>query len=156
VQEPRYPCPVAPVSTTEQHCKEPANDILGGQDPFSGSKACAKIIYQTYYHSYFKNKVNFEVKNSEERLYILAIAALVDKQSSCIVGSAAEAEALISLIEKPEFRRNAIQDIRNGRLFDRQAKIPNDPSLRNEIEKFIFRGRGDPERSLEISDDSEQ
>ena len=37
------------------------NDILGGQDPYSGSKACAEIIFQTYYHSYFKNNINLSI-----------------------------------------------------------------------------------------------
>ena len=30
------------------------NDKLGGIDPYSGSKACAEIIVNTYYHSFFK------------------------------------------------------------------------------------------------------
>ena len=29
------------------------NDRLGGEDPYSGSKACAEIIANTYYKSYF-------------------------------------------------------------------------------------------------------
>ena len=32
------------------------NDKLGGVDPYSGSKACAEIIVNTYYESFFKNK----------------------------------------------------------------------------------------------------
>jgi len=32
------------------------NDKLGGIDPYSGSKASAEIIINTYYHSFFKNK----------------------------------------------------------------------------------------------------
>lgn len=32
------------------------NDKLGGVDPYSGSKASAEIIIQTYYNSFFKNK----------------------------------------------------------------------------------------------------
>jgi len=31
-------------------------DSLGGEDPYSGSKACAEIISNTYYQSFFKNK----------------------------------------------------------------------------------------------------
>ncbi len=31
-------------------------DSLGGEDPYSGSKACAEIIANTYYQSFFKNK----------------------------------------------------------------------------------------------------
>ena len=31
-------------------------DILGGEDPYSGSKACAEIITNTYYQSFLKNK----------------------------------------------------------------------------------------------------
>tara|TARA_B100001059_G_C17825763_1_gene581255 strand:- start:450 stop:1520 length:1071 start_codon:yes stop_codon:yes gene_type:complete len=34
------------------------NDKLGGIDPYSGSKACAEIIVNTYHHSFFKNKLN--------------------------------------------------------------------------------------------------
>ena len=30
------------------------NDILGGVDPYSASKASAEIIIQSYFHSYFK------------------------------------------------------------------------------------------------------
>ncbi len=33
------------------------NDKLGGIDPYSGSKACAEIIVNTYYQSYFKDKI---------------------------------------------------------------------------------------------------
>ena len=33
------------------------NDKLGGVDPYSGSKACAEIIVNTYYQSYFKDKI---------------------------------------------------------------------------------------------------
>ena len=40
---PRYPCPVAPVSTTVPHCKGPANDILGGQHT-SGEMFCATRV----------------------------------------------------------------------------------------------------------------
>jgi len=32
------------------------NDSLGGEDPYSGSKACAEIISNTYNQSFFKNK----------------------------------------------------------------------------------------------------
>jgi len=32
------------------------NDKLGGIDPYSGSKACAEIIVNTYYQSFFKKK----------------------------------------------------------------------------------------------------
>ena len=32
------------------------NDILGGVDSYSASKASAEIIIQSYFHSYFKNK----------------------------------------------------------------------------------------------------
>ncbi len=32
------------------------NDKLGGVDPYSGSKASAEIIVNTYYHSFFKEK----------------------------------------------------------------------------------------------------
>ena len=32
------------------------NDKLGGVDPYSGSKACAEIIINTYHKSFFKNK----------------------------------------------------------------------------------------------------
>ena len=33
------------------------NDKLGGIDPYSGSKACAEIIVNTYYQSYFNDKI---------------------------------------------------------------------------------------------------
>jgi CDP-glucose 4,6-dehydratase len=29
-------------------------DALGGKDPYSGSKSCADLVAQSYYHSYFK------------------------------------------------------------------------------------------------------
>jgi CDP-glucose 4,6-dehydratase len=29
-------------------------DQLGGEDPYSGSKACAELIYYSYFHSFFK------------------------------------------------------------------------------------------------------
>lgn len=32
------------------------DDHLGGEDPYSGSKACAEIITNTYYQSFYKNK----------------------------------------------------------------------------------------------------
>ena len=32
------------------------NDELGGHDPYSNSKACAELITQSYYDSYFQNK----------------------------------------------------------------------------------------------------
>lgn len=31
-------------------------DALGGDDPYSGSKACAELIAQSYYHSFFKGR----------------------------------------------------------------------------------------------------
>jgi CDP-glucose 4,6-dehydratase len=30
-------------------------DALGGNDPYSGSKSCADIVAQSYFHSYFRN-----------------------------------------------------------------------------------------------------
>jgi len=33
------------------------DDKLGGDDPYSGSKACAEIMVKTYYESFFKNKI---------------------------------------------------------------------------------------------------
>jgi len=30
-------------------------DVLGGEDPYGASKACAELIYNSYFHSYFKN-----------------------------------------------------------------------------------------------------
>lgn len=30
-------------------------DVLGGHDPYSGSKSCADLIAQSYFHSYFQN-----------------------------------------------------------------------------------------------------
>lgn len=35
------------------------NDELGGTDPYSSSKACAELLFKTYYLSYFKNRDNF-------------------------------------------------------------------------------------------------
>ena len=37
------------------------SDILGGIDPYSGSKACAEIIVNTYYQSYIRNKINIGI-----------------------------------------------------------------------------------------------
>ncbi len=37
------------------------NDKLGGIDPYSGSKAAAEIIVNTYYQSFFKNKKNIGI-----------------------------------------------------------------------------------------------
>ena len=34
------------------------NDILGGHDPYSASKACAELIIQCYIKSFLKNKKN--------------------------------------------------------------------------------------------------
>jgi len=34
------------------------NDILGGEDPYSGSKGCSELISYSYIYSYFKNKDN--------------------------------------------------------------------------------------------------
>ena len=35
------------------------NDSLGGEDPYSASKACQEIISYSYFNSYFKNKIEF-------------------------------------------------------------------------------------------------
>ncbi len=35
------------------------DDLLGGSDPYSGSKACAELVFQSYYLSYFKDRENF-------------------------------------------------------------------------------------------------
>lgn len=32
------------------------NDMLGGEDPYSGSKGCAELVSYSYIHSYFKNQ----------------------------------------------------------------------------------------------------
>jgi CDP-glucose 4,6-dehydratase len=37
------------------------NDILGGLDPYSASKASAELIIQSYVHSYFKNNKNISI-----------------------------------------------------------------------------------------------
>jgi CDP-glucose 4,6-dehydratase len=37
------------------------DDILGGKDIYSSSKACAEIIYASYFHSFLKNKENVKV-----------------------------------------------------------------------------------------------
>lgn len=34
------------------------NDTLGGEDPYSGSKACAELIFYSYYHSYFNHSAS--------------------------------------------------------------------------------------------------
>lgn len=34
------------------------NDLLGGIDPYSSSKACAELVIQTYVNSFFKSKKN--------------------------------------------------------------------------------------------------
>jgi CDP-glucose 4,6-dehydratase len=54
------------VCITSDKCYESNNsqkgfiesDKLGGEDPYSGSKACAEIISKTYYKSFFLNKKN--------------------------------------------------------------------------------------------------
>jgi len=54
------------VFVTSDKCYESNNSIigfkesdkLGGIDPYSGSKASSEIIVNTYYHSYFKKKIN--------------------------------------------------------------------------------------------------
>ena len=35
------------------------NDLLGGSDPYSASKAAAEIVYSSYYRSFLINKINF-------------------------------------------------------------------------------------------------
>ena len=40
-------------------------DSLGGEDPYSGSKACAEIIANTYYKSFFKNKKKMWFSNCQ-------------------------------------------------------------------------------------------
>ena len=35
------------------------NDALGGEDPYSASKACQEIIAYSYFNSYFKKKISF-------------------------------------------------------------------------------------------------
>lgn len=35
------------------------NDILGGADPYSSSKACAEILFSSYSRSFFKDRSNF-------------------------------------------------------------------------------------------------
>ena len=37
------------------------NDTLGGKDMYSASKACAEILYSSYFHSFLKNKANLRV-----------------------------------------------------------------------------------------------
>ena len=37
------------------------NDILGGNDPYSGSKASVEVIFNTYFNSYFKFKKNIKL-----------------------------------------------------------------------------------------------
>ena len=37
------------------------NDSLGGKDPYSASKAAEEIIFQSFYHSFFKNKKNINI-----------------------------------------------------------------------------------------------
>jgi CDP-glucose 4,6-dehydratase len=34
-------------------------DKLGGPDPYSGSKACAELVFQSYHLSYFQHRSNF-------------------------------------------------------------------------------------------------
>jgi CDP-glucose 4,6-dehydratase len=42
-------------------------DTLGGKDIYSGSKGAAEIIFKTYYHSYFKNTDNSNVRVASVR-----------------------------------------------------------------------------------------
>ena len=35
------------------------NDVLGGLDNYSSSKASAELIFSSYFHSFFKKKTNF-------------------------------------------------------------------------------------------------
>ena len=37
------------------------NDILGGYDPYSASKASADLAIQSYFHSYLKKKKNLKI-----------------------------------------------------------------------------------------------
>jgi len=98
---------------------------------------------------------DLEKIGKNESRYILGLAALTDKFASCLVGTPAEAGDFLAELEFPGFRKNAIQDIRNGRLFDRSAGPRIDPLRGLEIETFIFRGHPDPQRSLEILDEKD-
>ncbi len=71
------------------------NDKLGGIDPYSGSKAAAEIIVNTYYQSFFKNKKNIGIATaragnvigggdwSKDRLIPDAIKFLNRKKKNC-------------------------------------------------------------------------
>lgn len=37
------------------------NDVLGGHDPYSASKACAEIIIKSYYESFFSKRRNIKI-----------------------------------------------------------------------------------------------
>ncbi|MBF0405790.1 MAG: CDP-glucose 4,6-dehydratase [Candidatus Riflebacteria bacterium] len=40
------------------------NDLLGGDDPYSASKACAEIICSTYFNSFFKKQSNILISTA--------------------------------------------------------------------------------------------
>jgi CDP-glucose 4,6-dehydratase len=44
------------INNRKNYFKE--TDVLGGEDPYSASKACAEIIYKSYFNTYLKNKKN--------------------------------------------------------------------------------------------------
>lgn len=62
------PCVKASVIITSDKCYENReltrgyreNDVLGGIDPYSASKACAEIAFKSYYESFFRNFKNRE------------------------------------------------------------------------------------------------
>jgi len=43
------------------------NDVLGGQDIYSGSKGAAELIFKSYYHSFFKNTKKSNVRLASVR-----------------------------------------------------------------------------------------
>ena len=54
-------------------------DLLGGKDPYSASKASAELIIQSYIQSFYKTKNNkFLLSHEQEMLLVAAIGLGTD------------------------------------------------------------------------------
>ena len=59
------------------------DDILGGNDPYSGSKASVEILFNTYFNSYFKLKKNIKLCTVRAGNVIGGVIFLI--KGSCLI-----------------------------------------------------------------------
>jgi CDP-glucose 4,6-dehydratase len=127
------------------------NDTLGGKDMYSASKACAEILYASYFHSFLKNKANLRVCSARVGNVIGGGDWAKDRIVVDMFKSWSEGQSVI--IRSPEATRpwQHVLEPLSGYLH-LGAKLTNDESINGQ--SFNFGPKSEQNRTvIDLADD---